>query len=53
MELELVNLKDYGLVELSTQESQEIEGGIAPLLVYGGAWCVGFAVGCAIAYYYS
>jgi lactobin A/cerein 7B family class IIb bacteriocin len=53
MELAVVNLESFGLVELNAQEMQEIDGGIAPLVVYGAAWCVGFAVGCAIAYYYS
>lgn len=53
MELALVNFEELNLVELNAQEVQEVEGGIAPLLIYGGAWCVGFAVGCAIAYYYS
>mgnify|MGYP003586525501 CR=1 FL=1 len=33
MELELVNFEDFGLVELNTQEIQEIEGGIIPLII--------------------
>ncbi|RXM48319.1 class IIb bacteriocin, lactobin A/cerein 7B family [Flavobacterium sp. YO12] len=53
MELTLTSLENYGLVELNAREMQDIEGGIAPLLVYGAAWCVGFAVGCAIVYCYS
>lgn len=48
-----MNLDNLNLVELNTQEMQEIEGGIAPLIIYGAAWCIGFAAGAAIAYYYS
>lgn len=48
-----MNLDSFGLVELNAQEMQEIEGGIAPLIIYGAAWCIGFAVGAAIVYYNS
>lgn len=48
MELTLVNLENFGLVELNAHEIEEIDGGIAPLIVYGAAWCIGFAVGYAI-----
>ncbi|PWJ98945.1 lactobin A/cerein 7B family class IIb bacteriocin [Flavobacterium araucananum] len=33
MELALVNLEDFGLVELNAQEIQEIDGGIIPLVI--------------------
>ncbi|MCC9062624.1 class IIb bacteriocin, lactobin A/cerein 7B family [Flavobacterium piscisymbiosum] len=33
MELELINLEDLNLVELNVQETQEIEGGIIPLII--------------------
>ena len=51
--LEIMNLENLNLVELNAQEVQEVEGGIAPLVVYGAFWVAGFAIGSAIAYYYS
>ncbi|MBO9583124.1 MAG: class IIb bacteriocin, lactobin A/cerein 7B family [Flavobacterium sp.] len=35
MNLEVVNLEDLGLAELSIQESQEVEGGIWPIILIG------------------
>lgn len=37
--------------ELQYSELNEIEGGIAPLVLYGGALLLGMAVGTAIRYY--
>lgn len=35
MELEVINLESLNLVELNTQEVQEIEGGIWPIILIG------------------
>ena len=43
-----MNLENLNLVELNAQEVQEVEGGIAPLVVYGLWLCAGIAVGAAI-----
>ncbi len=41
----MLELEKFGLVELNAQEQLEIDGGIAPLLLYFG---YGFAGGIAI-----
>ena len=49
----MLELENFGIVEMSSQEIQEVDGGIAPLIIYGACWLGGLAVGSAIAYYYS
>jgi lactobin A/cerein 7B family class IIb bacteriocin len=39
------------LTELQYSDLVEIEGGIAPVILYGGALLLGMAVGAAIRYY--
>jgi len=41
------NSENYGVLEMSYSEAQEIEGGIAPLVVYGLIFLAGVAVGYA------
>ena len=42
------NLENYGVLQLNTKEMNEIDGGIAPLVVYGGIFLLGVAVGVVI-----
>lgn len=49
----MLELENLGLVELNAQEMNDVEGGIAPLVIYGLCWAAGFAIGSAIAYYNS
>jgi len=39
------NLESFGVSEMSYSEAQEIDGGIAPLIVYGAIFVVGVGVG--------
>ena len=45
------SLESLRVQELNAQEIREIEGGIAPLVVYGAYLLAGIAVGLIIGYY--
>lgn len=40
-----------GFSEMSTNEMQEVDGGVAPFIIYGGALLGGWAVGHLIGYF--
>lgn len=42
------NLENFGVLELNQQEIREIQGGLAPLVVYGLYLLAGITVGCLI-----
>jgi lactobin A/cerein 7B family class IIb bacteriocin len=42
------NLENYGVLELNAKELQEVEGGVAPIVVYGAWLCAGIIVGALI-----
>ena len=39
------NLENYGVFEMTYSEAQEVDGGIAPLVVYGAIFVAGIAAG--------
>jgi lactobin A/cerein 7B family class IIb bacteriocin len=45
-----MNTQELNVQELKEFELQQIEGGIAPLIVYGGCILVGFLIGAGIRY---
>ena len=55
MELEVMNLENLNLVELNTQEVQEVEGGILPVIlgcisIVGAGYYAGEKIGRALYY---
>ncbi len=46
-----MNTLKLNVQELSSNDAMEIEGGIAPLIIYGGCLLVGIAVGAAARYF--
>ena len=45
-----MNTIELNVEELDSSELQQIDGGIAPLIIYGGAILIGIAVGVTIKY---
>ncbi len=41
---------ENGFEEMTTNETQDIDGGIAPIIIYGGALLGGWAIGHVIGY---
>ncbi len=46
-----LDLKGFGVQEMDAKEMEVIDGGIPPLLLYGGAMAVGYLIGVGIRLY--